>query len=83
MRALLPTRVAALACLAAARAPIPDSTHVQALRDEWQKDRAWLASRERGAVTAERTTAVAAPPGGGTRHAMAAQESRATSMHGT
>ncbi len=75
--------LAALACLAAARAPIPDSTHVQALRDEWQKDRAWLASRERGAVTAERTTAVAAPPGGGTRHAMAAQESRATSMHGT
>ena len=38
------------ACVAAATAPMPDSTPMQALRDEWRKDKEWLSSRQRSAA---------------------------------
>jgi hypothetical protein len=39
--------LATFGCLSAAFAAMPGSTHLQALRDEWRKDKAWLSSRER------------------------------------
>lgn len=42
--------VGAAGSLAGAFARLPPSTHVQALRDEWQKDKAWLSSSDREAV---------------------------------
>lgn len=35
----------AAGCLSSGLAKLPPSTHVQALKVEWQKDKAWLASR--------------------------------------
>jgi uncharacterized membrane protein YqjE len=40
-------------CLARATAAIPPSAHLQALRDEWSKDKEWLA-RGRGSTVAEK-----------------------------
>lgn len=40
--------IAAGMCLARGAADLPRSSHLQALRDEWQKDKDWL-GRERGA----------------------------------
>ena len=41
----------AAACLAAAFAALPRSSHLAALREEWRKDKAWLSSRHSAAVT--------------------------------
>lgn len=62
--------LATFACLSAAMAAMPGSTHLQALRDEWQKDKAWLSSRERERERERRTSGVRVPtaiPEGGRR----------------
>lgn len=66
----------AFGCLAAARAKPGASTHLQALKDEWQKDRAWLATRERS-VPDPRD----ADPDGMARPTTAPQRT-ATTLHG-
>jgi uncharacterized membrane protein YqjE len=39
--------IATFACLSGAFAAMPRSSQMQALKDEWQKDKAWLSSRDR------------------------------------
>jgi MFS family permease len=39
--------IATFVCLSGAFAAMPRSTHMQALKDEWQKDKAWLSTRDR------------------------------------
>lgn len=68
---------AALGCLAAARADLPSSSHLRALKDEWQKDRAWLASRDRGPAVEERASPI------GARRSGESSDRTATPMHGT
>ena len=49
----------AAVCLLGAFAALPRSSHLAALRDEWQKDKAWLSNRRSG--IAEEATSARAP----------------------
>ncbi|MCU0759947.1 MAG: hypothetical protein MUF07_12230 [Steroidobacteraceae bacterium] len=67
--------IATFGCLSAAFAAMPRSTHMQALREEWQKDKAWLSSRDR-----ERPLP-STPPYAGEEPRRGASDARTPTLH--
>lgn len=55
---LVALALATYGCLSAAFAALPRSRHMQALHDEWQKDKAWLSSRNASGSAREPSAAV-------------------------
>lgn len=71
--------LATFACLSGAAADMPRSPHVQALKDEWQKDKDWLSSRDRRGPPPAAVGDPLLPSQEGRR---AAEATRSASMHG-
>lgn len=59
--------VASASCLFAAFAALPRSSHLAALRDEWQKDKAWLSRRGEGGASDGPVASEPAVPTGSVR----------------